>query len=324
MPTVKTKCLAMVAGESARRKASSMKNITRTVTISGFILAATAAISGPVTDSYWPLHNGDYKTFVYQKTKELTLDVASAGGNQYEVSFDAGDDGSGYEIHAKTSTGILMEELGVGWTTVAVDPGIFLMDDTLLQNGGSHTTSTTVSQTGLDDYSATFTIKIAKLGSVTVPAGTFTDCRSFTVTEKATIPGYGKRTATAMTVILAPRVGLIKKLVKSGMWAELSSGMVGGVDVRNVPPPPSITTSSPLPSGTFGTTYSTTLLATAGVTPLKWALATGSKLPTGLKLNATTGVISGKPTKAGTANFTVKVTDAKKQVGTKPFTVTVN
>ena len=40
-----------------------------------------------------------------------------------------------------------------------------------------------------------------------------------------------------------------------------------------------------------------------------WALAAGS-LPSGLKLNAETGVIAGKPRVAGRYRFTVFVTDS--------------
>ncbi|MHC4714273.1 MAG: putative Ig domain-containing protein, partial [Planctomycetota bacterium] len=70
-----------------------------------------------------------------------------------------------------------------------------------------------------------------------------------------------------------------------------------------------ITTAS-LPGGTVGVAYSETLQATGGVTPYTWAVITGS-LPAGLSLNASTGEISGTPTTAETANFTVEVTDSQ-------------
>jgi hypothetical protein len=69
----------------------------------------------------------------------------------------------------------------------------------------------------------------------------------------------------------------------------------------------SITTTSPLPTGTVGVNYSVTLMATGGSGIYTWAVSVGS-LPAGLSLAAATGVISGQPTTAGTSNFTIQVT----------------
>lgn len=73
--------------------------------------------------------------------------------------------------------------------------------------------------------------------------------------------------------------------------------------------PPTIATTCPLPGGTVGVPFSTTLQAMYGATPYTWSLASGS-LPAGLTLAANTGIISGTPTAATTNNFTLRVTGA--------------
>ena len=85
---------------------------------------------------------------------------------------------------------------------------------------------------------------------------------------------------------------------------------------------PTITTASELPDGNAFIEYSVQLQAAGGAAPYKWALATGSRLPAGLKLSRE-GAISGKPTTAETATITVKVTDAKRGVAEQSFTLTI-
>ena len=82
---------------------------------------------------------------------------------------------------------------------------------------------------------------------------------------------------------------------------------------------PAISTTSPLPAGRVGIGYSQQLQVSGGQRPYKWALMAGA-LPVGLKLSST-GVITGKPTVAGLATFTVQVSDAKG--GTAQQTVTL-
>jgi uncharacterized repeat protein (TIGR03803 family) len=65
-----------------------------------------------------------------------------------------------------------------------------------------------------------------------------------------------------------------------------------------------------LNKGTVGTAYNQTATATGGLPPYKWALTSG-KLPTGLTLNTSSGLISGTPTVAGASPFSITVTDAE-------------
>lgn len=86
-----------------------------------------------------------------------------------------------------------------------------------------------------------------------------------------------------------------------------------------------ITTKSPLPSGTQGTAYSTTLAATGGTTPYTWSLTSGT-LPSGLALNASTGAITGTPTVTVTntpLTFQVKDSGSPQQSQSISVTLTI-
>lgn len=63
------------------------------------------------------------------------------------------------------------------------------------------------------------------------------------------------------------------------------------------------------PSGKLNAPYSQAFLASGGTLPYTFAVTLGA-LPTGITLNAATGVASGTPTVAGAFNFTIQVTDS--------------
>lgn len=97
--------------------------------------------------------------------------------------------------------------------------------------------------------------------------------------------------------------------INSGLWVIQESGA----------PQFAITTSS-LPDGTVGASYSATLNAINGVGGVSYALV--GTLPTGLALNA--GVISGTPTAAGTYTFAIEASDSAGDTVTQQYTVTIN
>ena len=195
------------------------------------ILLASPALAGTWVDRYWPLNGGDQQTLIYESSKELTLYVSDQGADQFEVSEDSPDVSQSLFLW-KTQEGLFLTSVSAMGIDVSLDPPVLLLNDNILQNGGTVKTATTVTQPGLDPYPATFTVTVAKAGTVAVPAGSYGDCRSIKATEVATIPGYGTINASALTAYLAPNVGIIKTLVKRPSdFAQLASGAVGGVDV---------------------------------------------------------------------------------------------
>jgi hypothetical protein len=82
-----------------------------------------------------------------------------------------------------------------------------------------------------------------------------------------------------------------------------------------------VVTTTNLAAGKIGVSYSASVSATGGKAPLTFAVTSGS-LPTGLNLNAASGVISGTPTAAGTASFVVTATDSA-QVASAPMSLSI-
>jgi licheninase len=87
------------------------------------------------------------------------------------------------------------------------------------------------------------------------------------------------------------------------------------IEIRPAQAAPVFTASSPPATATVGTAYTYTFAASGNPAPT-FRVASGA-LPAGLSLNATSGVLSGTPTTAGPATFTVAATN-----GVSPDAVT--
>jgi len=82
-------------------------------------------------------------------------------------------------------------------------------------------------------------------------------------------------------------------------------------------------TTTAAPFGVVGNAYSATLATTGGAAPLTWILF-GGVLPTGLSLNAGTGVVSGTPTAAGSSTPTFMVTDSTGKTATGQVLIVIH
>jgi len=110
-------------------------------------------------------------------------------------------------------------------------------------------------------------------------------------------------------------------LTNASITISIAAGATATIEREPIPVAPAITTAS-LPGGTVGTAYSQTLAAT-GTAPITWSISAGA-LPAGLSLNTATGAITGTPTAAGTANFTVKAANGVSPDATKALSIIVS
>src|SRR5262249_32916549 len=145
--------------------------------------------------------------------------------------------------------------------------------------------------------------------------GTYSDGSTQNLTSQVTWASSNTAAATINSSGLATAVAVGTTTIS----ARLGTG--GGRTGVNVVAGPLTITTSALPSATVGVAYTATLTATGGTPPYTWALASGT-LPAGLTLTPSTGAITGTPTAARTAHFTVRVTPGAQNV-TKGLRTTV-
>jgi hypothetical protein len=91
------------------------------------------------------------------------------------------------------------------------------------------------------------------------------------------------------------------------------------ISIAPAQPTLAITTSA-LPGGTVGSSYSQQIAETGGTDPCTWS-ATGA--PAGLSINSSTGVFAGTPQSAGTFNVTFTIRDSKPATANRTLTLTV-
>jgi sugar lactone lactonase YvrE len=104
-------------------------------------------------------------------------------------------------------------------------------------------------------------------------------------------------------------------------FSSTSYVLLDNVSLTSSGIPPTITTTSPLASGTVASSYSQTLFATGGTMPYYWSVISGG-LPAGLSLS-TAGVISGTPSMATNASFTVQVMGADGGTASRSFSLAI-
>ncbi len=85
----------------------------------------------------------------------------------------------------------------------------------------------------------------------------------------------------------------------------------------------SVTTTN-LPAGVVGISYSAQLASSGGTSPISWSLSFGSTLPPGLTLDPATGSITGTPSSAGTYDFTIVATDSAASPQTATASLSIN
>jgi hypothetical protein len=256
----------------------------------GTAYSGTLAASGGIPPYTWTLTSGTLPAGINMNTAGVLSGTPTAAGvGTTNLTFKVTDSGTATAISTTATLGL----------TIAAAPAITFTTTTATLAKGTYKSaySSTVSATG-GAGALTYTLLSGALpagltmSTAGVIAGTPTVVGGFPFTVQAA-DAFGDTGTQALTLTTSY-------------------------------PALAITPLSP-PTGYVGSTYtSTTLAATGGSgTGYTWSLANSTTLPAGMGLSSA-GVISGKPTTAGTAPFTVMVTDSASNTTTLALSIVVN
>lgn len=168
---------------------------------------------------------------------------------------------------------------------------------------------------------------IGQNGSIALSASVLNDPQNGGVTFAASPAGTGTLNQLSPTTgsYTAPAVVTAETVVTITATSVDFPNQSATLTVK-IEPPPVITTTS-LPTATLNAAYTAPVMATGGVPPLAWTIASGT-LPAGLSLAASktdTVNITGKATTAGQSIVTIMVTDAVGETNTSgPLTIVVS
>ncbi len=255
-------------------------------------------------------------------TAYSTTITTSGGASPYSYAITAGALPAGMSLNG--STGVLSGTPTAG--------GIFNFTVTATDSS----TGTGAPFTASRAYALTVSAATISISPATLPNGTAGTAYSQTISASGGIATYTYAiTAGALpagmslngsTGVLSgtPTAGGIFNFTVTATDSSTGSGPYIGSRAYSVTiAAPTIALSpTSLPSGAAATAYSQAVSASGGTAPYVFSIASGA-LPVGLTLNASTGVISGTPTSAGSFNFTVTATDANGFTGSQGYTVVV-
>jgi hypothetical protein len=237
----------------------------------------------------------------------------------------------GVAIAAQTSTGALYTALATtgGATAIgaelgggALGPGVYSFTSTANIAAG-----TTLTLNGAGTYIFQVGSAVtANVGSTVLLLNGASPCNIFwQVTSAATLNGvsFAGTVVAQANITLGVGAALSGRALTTPLGSVTLSGgnTIGGCSAAGGGCPPITLSPATLAGGTVGTAYSQTFAGSGGTAPYSFAV-TGGALPAGLTLT-TAGVLSGTPTTAGNATFTIRGSDATGCFAVRSVTIAI-
>ncbi len=193
------------------------------------------------TKTYFPLNNGDVKsyTFNYNGNPNQTMQLSYTSYPGKSGVFIEKDSVDGSQALYENRNGKLqMPGTFDSGQYIWFSQPLVVFSDTVIRNGGNQKSSVTATFQGVNIYISSETT-VVKKNNITVPSGEYFNCRSISFKVKVEIEGSSQSIIMNNVWTLAPRVGKIEVEVADTNdnyvdTAELTSGKVAGIDVRDL------------------------------------------------------------------------------------------
>lgn len=195
------------------------------------------ASSLPAIQQYFPLHNGDYKNYSWRSINiSVTYLSDTFNGHSVFNEIDSADGSSVFYGYANDQ--LLLYGAVVDGAPMVLDTPLAVADSVTVSQGGSFRFATSGSFMGYR-FQLSGESVVTNAGTVTVPAGTFFDCRNVSMSMTLSVLGTTESVDLRNVWVLAPRVGKIRIGVMDQFlnrigWADLTGGTVNGVNVQNL------------------------------------------------------------------------------------------
>ena len=200
--------------------------------------AALAAGQQTLVSLYWPMNDGDvlnYSGSGDTSSRQTQEDDSSFDLPGFWIDVSGNADFIGSLFYAYS---VNMDQLFIYAEDVLgeidFDPLWLLLDDNLLKSGGTKTESFTASVPGVTNINMVVTERVSAVGEVTIPAGTYANCRQVVFFLRAAGMAIGGNAFVLAPSVGPVEVGLVTVSLQPADWQSLTEGTVGGVDVTTL------------------------------------------------------------------------------------------
>jgi hypothetical protein len=182
---------------------------------------------------YFPLHAGDSEYYSGVGVG-LTHSVAAVDFNGLPMFSLRNSIDQSTTTYTYSETSLVMHAASSATTQLSLNTPFAELTEEMILNGGTRTAHTT-GNVGAQRFNLTFKVAVKDAGTVTVPAGTFQNCREVTEGILLSVPG-GRSSKSHQRFIIAPEVGIIKifNTIIPTHFIGLVSGTIDGVSVSTL------------------------------------------------------------------------------------------